>query len=98
MTIIHTVNFVAKADVTAAAIDALDFNALKAIDGVQKVAFGKTFTDRGGQYTHMLVVELASKEALAAYSPHPLHVEFIKTHLAPVFDLPKTMAMDIEVP
>ena len=43
------------------------------IDGVEKVEFGKNFSERAGDYTHAAIVTLRDRDALAAYGPHPEH-------------------------
>ena len=66
---------------------------LTAINNVSAVSFGKTFTDRGKEYTHMLCVDLQSKEALDQYQIDPLHLEFLQV-VKPNID--SVLAMDIE--
>lgn len=43
------------------------------VPGVLDLQVGENFTDRANGFTHGLLVTLASKEALAAYGPHPEH-------------------------
>jgi hypothetical protein len=43
------------------------------IPGVEKVEWGRNFTDRAGNFTHAAIVTLRDKEALANYGPHEDH-------------------------
>jgi hypothetical protein len=45
------------------------------VPGVQSLTLGRNFTDRANGCTHGLSVILDDKAALAAYGPHPYHVE-----------------------
>ena len=45
------------------------------IPGVQSLTLGRNFTDRANGFTHGLCVILDDRAALAAYGPHPYHVE-----------------------
>ena len=47
------------------------------IPGVLDVSFGPTFTKRGKGYTHCLVVDLLTEDALNIYATHPVHLDFI---------------------
>ena len=52
-----------------------------------QVSIGRTFTtDRAKGYTHGIRVRLNSKESLAIYAKHPLHVSFKKAHILPLLD------------
>eukprot|EP01065_Artemidia_motanka_P034209 TRINITY_DN41411_c0_g1_i1.p2 TRINITY_DN41411_c0_g1~~TRINITY_DN41411_c0_g1_i1.p2 ORF type:complete len:103 (+),score=32.69 TRINITY_DN41411_c0_g1_i1:55-363(+) len=71
-----------------------------AVPGVLEAAFGENYTDRSLGYTHILDVRLESKEAEAAYQPHPAHVAFRDQHLVPFLDKEaqaKVLAVDYEV-
>ncbi|KAI8852087.1 hypothetical protein BC829DRAFT_385907 [Chytridium lagenaria] len=97
MTIVHTVLFVRKPEVLEATVDGLNTDALRAMEGVTKLHYGKNFSARAGAFTHMLVMEFTTKKALDDYMVHPTHVNYIKEVLAPVFDLAQTLAIDMEV-
>ncbi len=56
-------------DAFLAAVSALP----EKIDGVEKVEFGKNFTDRAGNFTHVGIVTMRDRDVLAAYGPHPEH-------------------------
>jgi hypothetical protein len=43
------------------------------IDGVEKAEFGENFNDRAGNFTHVGIVTLRDRDALAGYGPHPEH-------------------------
>jgi hypothetical protein len=45
------------------------------VPGVLDVTVGRNFTDRANGCTHGVMVILQDKAALAAYAPHPAHVE-----------------------
>jgi hypothetical protein len=45
------------------------------VPGILDLTIGRNFTDRANGCTHGLSVILADKAALAAYAPHPVHVE-----------------------
>lgn len=54
------------------------------IPGVVSVHYGKTFTlDRAQGFTHCLVVEFESKQALPGYTPHPIHEEWAEKFIRP---------------
>ncbi len=76
MTVQHIVLVEWKEDADQAAIDGF-VSAVSAfpneIDGVEKVEFGKNFTDRADNYTHAGIVTMRDKDVLAAYGPHPVH-------------------------
>ncbi len=53
-------------------------HALKdAIPGIQDVAEGKNFSERGGDTAHAVVMTMDDKAALEGYAPHPAHLEFV---------------------
>ncbi len=45
------------------------------VPGVTGLSIGANFSERSRGYTHALVVTLADRAALAAYGPHPAHME-----------------------
>eukprot|EP00293_Proteomonas_sulcata_P009918 CAMPEP_0184306266 /NCGR_PEP_ID=MMETSP1049-20130417/15307_1 /TAXON_ID=77928 /ORGANISM="Proteomonas sulcata, Strain CCMP704" /LENGTH=99 /DNA_ID=CAMNT_0026618487 /DNA_START=33 /DNA_END=332 /DNA_ORIENTATION=+ len=66
------------------------------IDGLTSMTFGETFTtDRANGYTHCLVSDHGSKEALQAYAEHADHQAIITTHIRPNLEAPP-MALDFE--
>ncbi|KAJ3137638.1 hypothetical protein HK100_000550 [Physocladia obscura] len=98
MPVLHTVAFKLVA-ATATQITAAQTSlaALSEIPGCRWVRFGETFTtERARGYTHQLVAEFESREALQIYATHPAHLAFITTHLKPLFDLSSTLALDID--
>ena len=55
-----------------------------------KVSIGRTFTtDRAKGYTHGIRVRLRSKDSLAVYAKHKIHVAFKKDHIVPLLDRSK---------
>lgn len=62
------------------------------IPGVSELQVGENFTDRANGFTHGLLVTLDSREALAAYGPHPAHAAVA----GPLKDEAEFMAMDFE--
>lgn len=71
-------------------------NGLKAIPNVENLTFGKTFTDRGQGYTHLLTMDFASKDALQAYNVHPIHQKFVQEIILPNIETGGVIAMDTE--
>lgn len=45
------------------------------VPGITALSVGANFSERSRGYTHALVVTLRDRDALAAYAPHPAHVE-----------------------
>jgi hypothetical protein len=78
MAVNHMVWMKFRPEVDAARI-AAHLEALRGIEGripgVQSLTLGRNFTDRANGFTHGLSVILDDKAALAAYGPHPYHVE-----------------------
>ncbi len=62
------------------------------VPGVIDVKVGENFTDRAGGFTHGLLVTLDSRDALAAYGPHPAHQKVAGA----LTEDAELMAMDIE--
>jgi hypothetical protein len=97
MTIQHVVLVEWKDDADQAAIDGF-VSAVAAlpgkIDGVEKVQFGENFTDRAGNFTHMGIVTLRDKDALAGYGPHPEHQAALEVGMPAVANI---IVADIEV-
>ncbi|MEM8884781.1 MAG: Dabb family protein [Planctomycetota bacterium] len=62
------------------------------IPGVASISFGPTFTDRGKQFTHGLVVRLDGKDALEAYAEHPEHVQVLEENIKPIVN--EVVALD----
>jgi hypothetical protein len=94
MTVTHYVLFKFKED---APMDLIKkrFHELQAIKGVSNMAFGKTFTDRGKGYTHILSLDFVDRVGLDAYANHPDHVKFVEECIKP-FQVEGALAMDIE--
>ncbi|KAJ3171325.1 hypothetical protein HK101_011261 [Irineochytrium annulatum] len=84
----HIVLFHKKPEIADATVKALDPTPLAKIPGVLSLAFGENFeTARGKGATHALVMEFANRQDLASYYTDAVHVQFIKEHLAKLFDL-----------
>ncbi len=81
MPITHIVLFEAKDDASEADVKAA-MDAVAAVKdkvpGVLDCKTGVNFTDRAPGVTHGAVVTLESKEALAAYGPHPEHQKVVE--------------------
>jgi hypothetical protein len=45
------------------------------VPGITAMSLGASFSERSRGYTHALVVTLRDRAALAAYGPHPAHME-----------------------
>lgn len=45
------------------------------VPGITAFSLGANYSERSRGYTHALVVTLRDRAALAAYGPHPAHVE-----------------------
>jgi len=78
MAVNHMVWIKFRPDIDAARI-AAHLQALRGLEarvpGVQSLTLGRNFTDRANGFTHGLCVILDDPAALAAYGPHPYHVE-----------------------
>eukprot|EP00842_Homolaphlyctis_polyrhiza_P002123 jgi/Hompol1/2911/HPOL_003063-RA len=101
MVVKHIVLFKVRKDVEPAAVTALShkLHGLKAIEGVQSISFGETFTtERNQGFTHALVVDMQDKETLDRYSKDAGHVEVVKTSILPIIEAGGLLAMDFEVP
>ncbi|KAJ1948075.1 hypothetical protein FBU59_001760 [Linderina macrospora] len=76
MPFIHIVLLPVKPDAPQDLVDEVvsDIIALQEkIPFVRSMRCGKTVTQRGKQYTHVLVAELDNEEQLAEYAVHPAH-------------------------
>ena len=63
------------------------FDLLLQVPGVTNVCVGRTFTtDRARGYTHAIRVRLKSREDLAVYAKHDLHVKLKKENIIPLLD------------
>ena len=73
-----------------------DFLSMTAIPGVSAISFGETFTtDRNHGFSHVLLVDLASKDALAEYSSHSMHMDIVVKSVRPYCEPNGVLAMDI---
>jgi hypothetical protein len=96
--ITHVVLLKFKSELTSADFKSFDVaaNGLKAIPGVANLTFGKTFTERGQGFTHLLTMEFASKDALQEYNVHPIHQKFVQEIVLPNIETGGVIAMDTE--
>ena len=62
------------------------------VPGVIAVSSGKNFTDRANDFTEGAIITLESKEALAEYAIHPIHIPVVEQMRA----LTDVMALDFE--
>jgi hypothetical protein len=92
----HTVWFKLKADVSEEQkqemIDALD-DLPSQIEEISSLACGEDFCGRSQGYQVGLVVSFARREDLEAYSPHPIHQNFVARY-KPLWE--SVMALDFE--
>ncbi|KAI9159411.1 hypothetical protein H9P43_008751 [Blastocladiella emersonii ATCC 22665] len=99
MPIVHIVLFKIKADASEAAIANMgkELLALQAAfpDLITRASFGKSFTDRHKGFEYAFVTEMASREALATYSPHPTHQRVVQEVIKPLID--DIMAIDYDL-
>ncbi|KAJ1506300.1 hypothetical protein HMI54_011121 [Coelomomyces lativittatus] len=99
MTVVHIVLFKFKSHVSEEAIhkagQALLALKTKLPDLISKANFSKSFTERHKGYSHALVMEMPSKQALETYSPHPVHQEVVKGSCSPIVE--DVLAFDYEV-
>jgi hypothetical protein len=93
----HAVLLAVRPGTPEADVDAMlaGLRGLDGIDGVLSVSVGPTFTDRGKQFTHGLIVRLADRAALERYVAHPLHVACVNERIRPIID--DLIALDWEV-
>jgi hypothetical protein len=54
------------------------------IPSIVDLSCGANFSDRAKGYTHGLVVRLADRSALEAYSPHPEHQRVLQHFINPI--------------
>ncbi|KAI9019723.1 hypothetical protein DFJ74DRAFT_674169 [Hyaloraphidium curvatum] len=99
MTVIHTVFLRVKPDSTPEAVAAFQAG-LKGmvgkVPGITRLEVGPTFTtSQAAGFTHMIVIEFASKEDLEAFRPHPDHVHVRDNLIGPV--AAEKVVLDIEV-
>lgn len=76
------------------------FNSLKDLPPlrIRNFGFGRTCTERGQGYTHVLTLDLESKEALKEYSSNAKHIAVINDYIKPNLEAGSSpLAMDIEV-
>jgi len=85
----HIVLFQAKPDASPESLEAM-LDALRslkdAVPGVVSLTCGANTSDRGGGFTHGLVVRFESQEALDNYLPHPAHRKVVEENVLPVCD------------
>lgn len=61
------------------------------------MSIGPTFThERSRGYTHALIVDLISREALAAYAKNDEHVKVIQENILPIVEKDGILAVDIQ--
>lgn len=91
----HVVMLKFKDDPAGVALFVKRVEDLRAIPDILDFRFGETFTTGRAQgYTHMLVAQFPSREALAAYDEHPVHVKFVQECVLPFKE--DVHVMDIE--
>ncbi|KAI8590046.1 hypothetical protein BDZ88DRAFT_416094 [Geranomyces variabilis] len=96
MTIVHVILFKVKPTAEQEAF-VTNVKTLATLPGVHNFSIGPTFTkERANGYTHAMVMEFESKEALNAYSVSDAHQQVIKTHIAPNIEPGSTMCLDYE--
>ena len=64
------------------------------IDGVENVEFGENISERGGNFTHVGIVTLRDRDALAGYGPHPEHQAAIGAAMPAIENI---LVADIEI-
>ncbi|KAI9222189.1 stress responsive alpha-beta barrel domain-containing protein [Blastocladiella britannica] len=99
MPIVHIVLFKFKETATAAEIDNVKTRLL-ALPGllphlITKATFGKSFTDRHHGFEYAFTVDMPSREALAEYSPHEIHMDVVTNVIRPL--VADIMAIDYDV-
>lgn len=68
------------------------------IECIKSLNFGPTFTtDRNQGFSHILVVELGSKDDLAVYAKHPVHVCIVNEKVKGFVQENGVLAMDVEL-
>ena len=85
----HAVFFAVRPGTPGDAVDAM-LGALRAlpgaVPGIRSLSAGPTFTDRGKQFTHGLLVRFESRADLATYLAHPAHVAVVQEVVKPIAD------------
>ena len=69
---------------------------LASIDGVEEMAVGANFSERGAGFTHALSARFRDRAALAAYGPHPAHQKVVQELTRPISET--TVIVDYEIP
>ncbi|KAJ3139372.1 hypothetical protein HK100_011777 [Physocladia obscura] len=98
MPVIHSATFSALPTTTSEQIAAVHAatQALATIPGCVWLKFGATLpNERAKGYTHQLVAEFESIDAVKAYVPHPTHKAFVEGNIQ-YFDSSKTIILDFE--
>lgn len=95
--ILHIVCFRFKPGTPAAAIAAAG-EALRGMKGripeVRDVRWGPNHAPSSGEYSHVLTVAVDDMAAVSRYLEHPVHVELVQRHIAPIRDA--RLALDID--
>ncbi|KAJ3010931.1 hypothetical protein HKX48_007128 [Thoreauomyces humboldtii] len=97
MTVTHIVQFKVLPEVDIAAFETA-IRTLTEIPQVKKFTFGKTFTtERAQGFTHVFVMEFASRADLDTYNLSAEHVHVVKTHILPAVGVATgVLVLDIE--
>jgi hypothetical protein len=66
------------------------------IPEIRRIAWGPNLASNTGEYSHVLLVTMDDMAAVQRYLDHPVHLETVATHLAPIREA--RLAADIEVP
>ncbi|MBM3493182.1 MAG: Dabb family protein [Armatimonadetes bacterium] len=66
-----------------------------AIPGIQELTCGANFSDRAAGFDTGLVVRFESRDALAAYLPHPAHRRVVDVVINPIRE--QSLALDYEL-
>lgn len=65
------------------------------IPDIRKVSFGPNLGPSAGEYSHVLVVACDDMASVNRYLEHPVHVQTVAEHIAPIREA--RLAIDVEL-
>lgn len=96
--VLHIVLFKWKPDTTSeqlAQTRAALLSLKESVPGILEIHCGENFSDRSKGFQTVLVVRFESREALAAYLPHPAHRAVVEQFIVPVRE--DSLVVDVDL-
>lgn len=96
--VLHVVLFKWKPEATAeqvAQTRAALLSLKDSVPGILEIHCAENFSDRSKGYQTVLIVRFESREALAAYLPHPAHRAVVEQFIVPIRD--DSLVVDIDL-